>query len=326
MVSRSVLAGTRAGSRRYASAVRVPTTLQVCQAAYSAKALEYATIALNSVDPIVNECDSNSGSEVSSETTRGIPVDFIILSTMRSGSNNLQDALNRHPEIECAGEIYNPGQLTVRGRIFEQRDDRGLARNGLIRVVTHAAGYGKRWCPGVMLKIARPARSKPLYGFRLFGDHIARFELMSFLDRLHARGTRFIHLVRRDTFDQAVSLVRARASGVWKVRPGTTAPPAEVDLLAQAGEIKWAAELMHGHKVVTARAAKRYAAMLLDYDAYTSDENSYDLIQDFLGVHTRTALRHANLKTSPVDADVYRRLREELGRRQVPMRFDPETL
>ena len=255
-----------------------------------------------------------------------LPADFIVLSTMRSGSNNLQDALNLHPEIECGGEIFNPGFVTIRGRIIEEDAHAGRARNAAVKVAARIAGQAKRWRPQTMLALGRPESRKALFGFRLFGEHIAHYALQPYVEALHARGTRFIHLVRRDTFDQALSLVRARATGVWKTTAQSKGEATQPDLLALANEIKWAAELMHRHKIVAANVARRCGALLLDYDEFTRDEASYGRIQDFLGVRAQAALRHVNSRTPPVDAAVYRELREEMARRRVPMRFDPEAV
>ena len=52
------------------------------------------------------------------------PVDFIVLSAMRSGSNNLQDTLNRHPEIECGGEVFNPDHLQIWGKVYREDQKR----------------------------------------------------------------------------------------------------------------------------------------------------------------------------------------------------------
>jgi len=166
-----------------------------------------------------------------------------------------------------------------------------------------------------------------MFGFRLFGDHVEAFGLNPVLEKLHVQGTKFIHLVRRDTFDQALSLVRAQATGVWKVTSKTpAATDLPLDLLSLASRVKWAAELLHGHKVVTATIARRYGALFLDYDEFTRDERTYDRIQAFLGVRSRVALRHSNVKTPPVDVGLYRRLRDDLERSGAPMRFNPEAM
>jgi len=254
--------------------------------------------------------------------TTGPEADFIILSAMRSGSGNLQDALSEHPEIDCGAEVFNPAHLQIRGRLYQEaRAARWmrLAGAGTVMAMTR---HARRRFPGAMLRVARSPRGKRMFGFRLFGDHISFFGLGPFLDDLHARGARFVHLVRRDTFDQALSLVRAQATDVWKIASDAPAHRARLDLPALADRVQTAAELLHGHKLVTAAVATRHGAMFLDYDEYTRDERSYDRIQEFLGVHTLAALRHANKKSPPVDADGYRRLREELDRRGAPMRFD----
>jgi hypothetical protein len=245
---------------------------------------------------------------------------------MRSGSNNLQDSLNNHPEIECGGEVFNPRHLQIWSKVYRQDQEASQARMVGVKAAVVVARYGKRRFPEVMLRIARRPMGRSLFGFRLFGDHVESFGLDPLLEKLHARGTKFIHLVRRDTFDQALSLVRAQVTGVWKVTSETPAATAPLDLLSLADRVKWAAELLHGHKVVTATIAGRYGALLLDYDEYTRDERSYDRIQDFLGVRSRVALRHANMKTPPVDVALYWRLRDKLERSGAPMRFNPEAM
>lgn len=247
---------------------------------------------------------------------------------MRSGSNNLQDSLNEHPEIECGGEVFNPRHLQIRGTVYREDQEAGRVQKVGVKAAVVIARYGKRRFPEVMLRIARRPMGRDLFGFRLFGDHVESFRLDPLLETLHARGTKFIHLVRRDTFDQALSLVRAQATGVWKVtaRAPAAATAARLDLLPHADRIKWAAELLQRHKVVTTHIARRYDALLLDYDEYTRDERSYDRIQDFLGVRSHVALRHSNTKTPPLDVPLYRRLRDELECSGAPMRFDPEAM
>src|SRR5262245_22749797 len=194
------------------------------------------------------------------------PADFVILSAMRSGSGNLQDALSRHPEIDCGAEVFNPSHVQIWGRLYmEERARRWqrLAGSSAFMAMTCAA---KRRFPGMMLRLARRPRGKRFFGFRLFGNHISHFALDSLLDDLNARGARFVHLVRRDTFDQAVSLVRAQITGIWKIRPDTLAPAPRLDFLTLADRVAAAAELLHGHKLISATVAKRYGAMMLDYD------------------------------------------------------------
>ena len=222
--------------------------------------------------------------------------------------------------------MFNPRHVQIWGKVYREDQKAGEAPTVGLRAAVAVARYGKRWCPGMMLRIARRPVGRDMFGFRLFGDHVETFGLNPVLEKLHAQGTKFIHLVRRDTFDQALSLVRAQATGVWKVTSKTPAATAPLDLPSLAARVKRAAELLHGHKVITASIARRYGALLLDYDEYTRDERSYDRIQDFLGVRSRVALRHSNMKTPPVDEGLYWRLRDELERSGAPMRFNREAI
>lgn len=245
------------------------------------------------------------------------PVAFVVLSAMRSGSNNLQDALARHPEIECGGELFNPEHLQLRGRVY-----RGT---GVAARLFAAAGVVKRRWPDAVVRLARSGRGKPLFGFRVFGNHVDRLQLVPYLDSLHARGARFIHLVRRDTFDQALSLVRARDTGVWKRTAGSRSSEPRVDAAVAADRVAAAAAELHAHKLVAARVARRLGALLVDFDDYLADERSYERIQTFLGVRERLPLRHANVRTPPIDGEAYRRLREEVARLGAPMRFEADS-
>jgi LPS sulfotransferase NodH len=130
---------------------------------------------------------------------------------MRSGSNNLQDSLNNHPEIECGGEVFNPGHLQIWSKVYREDQKASAAQILGLKAAVVVARCGKRWFPEMMLRIARRPLGKDMFGFRLFGDHVDSFGLNPLLEKLHARGAKFIHLVRRDTFDQALSLVRAQA-------------------------------------------------------------------------------------------------------------------
>jgi hypothetical protein len=259
-------------------------------------------------------------------SSSGRPADFVILSARRSGSNNLQDALNGHPEIACGGEIFNPTHLHLWDRVYMEERASGRARMAGARAIFALARGCKRRFPGPVLRLARPPLGKPLFGFRLFGDHIEYFGLISFLDELHARGTRFVHLLRGNTFDQAISLVRAQITGVWKLTPAAATPGPEPDLLALADRVAAAAQELHGHKLVSARTARRYGSLLVSYEEYAGDEGWYDRIQEFLRVRSRMPLKHANVKSPRVDMDVYHRLRRDLERRGVPLQFDLDTV
>ena len=70
------------------------------------------------------------------------PVDFIVLSAMRSGSNDLQDSLNAHPEIECGGEVFNPRHLQIWGKVYREDQKAGEAKTVGLRPPWRSRGTG----------------------------------------------------------------------------------------------------------------------------------------------------------------------------------------
>lgn len=121
---------------------------------------------------------------------------FVILGTMRTGSNLLESLLARSLRLACLGELYNPGFIgrpgvTVAfGRDLAKRDRDPL---GFLDAVL----------------AAHPGR---IPGFRLFDGHDPRV-----LARvLEDRGAAPI-LLTRDPLESFLSLAAAQATGQWRL-------------------------------------------------------------------------------------------------------------
>lgn len=120
---------------------------------------------------------------------------FVLLAGMRTGSNFLEENLNRFAEIRCHGEAFNPGFLGHEG-------------NDALLGVSRAARDAD---PEQLLERIRDAQPG-LGGFRFFSDHDPRV-----LDRvlLDPRVAKIV--LRRDDVESYVSRKIAEATGQWRL-------------------------------------------------------------------------------------------------------------
>src|SRR5688572_32957569 len=95
-------------------------------------------------------------------------VDFVIVSSPRSGSNNLVDTLASHPEIDCVGEIFAPTLLYVGPRALRRPrlDERAWASDLPWKLMTRVRGRA----PWAFVELARPRPRKQLFGFKVFAS------------------------------------------------------------------------------------------------------------------------------------------------------------
>lgn len=112
------------------------------------------------------------------------PYKFMILSRPRSGSTLLTRLLAQHPEVDCRGELFN------RNLVSPYRFAENLASSAQTQV----------------------------WGFKALSYQLVDIHRISapveFFLRLSGNGWRFLHL-RRNTFDQTLSLMMAAKTGRW---------------------------------------------------------------------------------------------------------------
>jgi LPS sulfotransferase NodH len=108
---------------------------------------------------------------------------FLIYSQPRTGSSWLVDLLNKHPEIECDGELFNSDWKHPRRRVWS------------------------RWLllsyPIPYLQLRAATCKDPVYGFKVL--HYQAHHPKELLTRLHRRGWQIIHLRRARLWNQAIS-------------------------------------------------------------------------------------------------------------------------
>ncbi len=124
---------------------------------------------------------------------------FIVFAEMRTGSNFLEDNLNRYPDIQCHGEVYNPHFLAY-------PDTENLFG------FTHA----DREKDPVQVLDAIRSKSEGIGGFRFFHDHDDRI-LAKCLD--DPRCAKIV--LTRNPAESFISWKIATATGQWKLTNAT---------------------------------------------------------------------------------------------------------
>jgi hypothetical protein len=121
---------------------------------------------------------------------------FVILATMRSGSNHLERTLAAAPDVLAAGELFNPAFVGGPGR----NERFGIGRAARDRD------------PLAMLAALREAAGPRIAGFRLFPGHDTRV-----LDHVLADPDCARVVLRRSPLDSYLSLQIASVQDVWQV-------------------------------------------------------------------------------------------------------------
>lgn len=122
---------------------------------------------------------------------------IIILTTPRSGSNLLCTLLDSHPQLKCAGEIFNQRELK---KIYPSWFVKAIYRFPMLFIAY------KSW---------RHAKQKPFFGFKVFPFHI--YKMSPILKPLEKKGYRFIRLIRNDSLKKAISFTIAQNNDKWVV-------------------------------------------------------------------------------------------------------------
>ena len=142
------------------------------------------------------------------------PQRFVIFNFPRSGSNLLCGMLNKHPEILCHHEIFNPQKIYY-SKDFHQLygGDQELDRQDLI---SGKVGLGSKLNRNLepekfILKIWQHNFDFPTVGFNLFPSHIPNAAIPLVKDK----EVRKILLRRRNKVKCYVSRAIARKTGRW---------------------------------------------------------------------------------------------------------------
>lgn len=140
------------------------------------------------------------------------PHRFVVVAMPRTGSWNLVETLDNHPEICCNGEIFNPDDGS-----WGTPDPRsGLSPQELLKL-----GFSGRI-------LRQPKSTVRAVGFKVLEDQLrAPGSLQPVLRMLGAWSGLTVLVLRRNLLEVLRSTLQAEATGSWLVRDGdeVTQPP-----------------------------------------------------------------------------------------------------
>jgi len=207
-------------------------------------------------------------------TADGRFTSFILLAEMRTGSNFLEDNLNRLADVRCHGEAFNPSfigharQTTYLGIDMAAREADPL---GLLAAIRASA-------PGV------------LHGFRFFHDHDPRVLEACLPDPACAKV-----ILQRNPLESYVSRKIAQETGQWKLTNAKHSRQARVRF--DADEFAGLLERLQGFqlRVQHALQVSGQGAFYINYEDI-ADLNILNGLATFLGSARRLEEVAQNLK------------------------------
>jgi len=199
---------------------------------------------------------------------------FVIESFPRCGTHMLRTALDRHPQIRCAGEIFNRDAADCEARTEEDVEE----------------VFCRRLCAGTDVSgfcVHRIPLGEPAYPWR----HNSPLDWHRLARRLHEQGIRVIALDRCNLLRRHVSHLVASKTRRWQFYSPVLLPtPVRVVPEDLEADVAWYRLLWH--------QARRLAPAVLTvaYESLVADwEREMGRIQDYLGVR-RVPVRPRTIK------------------------------
>ena len=253
---------------------------------------------------------------------------FIILTNGRSGSNNLVDLLNRHPQILNYGEVLGPWTTAWRRRgFFGHSAETGAAvsryldgffDNPAVFYAAQAAAIPSRLSGGRALNLKRRGKVAAL-GLK---DFQLMFERRGVADYAVRRDDlKVIGLVRANPVRRFLSSAMLGETGQVALAPGAAAQTAKLNLSPDKFlEGVMAVDGENRRLDAALDAAPRERVIRIEYADYFGDADRMAEINDnlfsFLGVEpidARSGHRKLNARSLKASIENYDEIREALG-------------
>lgn len=199
---------------------------------------------------------------------------FVILASMRTGSNFLEEALAAVPGLACYGEAFNPGFI---------------GRAGVQEMLGITLSQRTR-DPMALLGAMRAAAAPGLPGFRLFPGHEARVQAQVLADPRWAK-----IILSRNPAETYVSRKIAQQTGQWQLRGFRNRRAARINFEAAEFEAHLAEVQAARLEIERALQTSGQTAFHINYDDL-GDLEIFNGLLRFLGIEERVEALSSRLR------------------------------
>lgn len=146
-----------------------------------------------------------------------IPEKFIILSGGRSGSTYLQQLLDSHPTVTCYDEIFNVTNAQSHSFGTFCKKQFPITSWMFLRgkISKWPFNFPLRFLFQQYIKFLFQEKQNPAVGFKLTYDQLLHYNAIE--SWLKTNSVSVIHLQRKNPLKAAISLLKAKASGIYTV-------------------------------------------------------------------------------------------------------------
>ena len=214
---------------------------------------------------------------------------FAVVSTQRSGSTLIRTALDSHPQIVCAGEVFLPAydrefsfKLFLRDRKITGIDETLSRRRVVFDFLDWLYGSAENDAAGFKIMYSQ---------FRWLP-----YKYPMVLDYFRRNDVRILHVVRENLLKLHISRIRARATGVYHSRnEGGEHEKITIDISSLIPDLVRMQRVQAEWRL----RMKRYDSLEINYEAYVANNNeTSSAMLKFLGVDASLPLRSPLKKVS----------------------------
>lgn len=207
--------------------------------------------------------------------------DFFIFTAPRSGSTVLTRALDQHPQIFCAGELFHPTDKIYHNEwhfpFIGEKKKKGLSRT-LFSVTNYIKGYLSGI--GHIKKFYATRDAKKIRGFKLMIGHTKDFP--SVWKYLLTENYKIVVLVRQNTFREALSSFRARKIGVFHATKEAATTDSKVNV--DAVKLKKRVDELEALKQKILKLSEGTNRIIITYEDFENWQSMLGKVFDFLEV------------------------------------------
>lgn len=243
---------------------------------------------------------------------------FVIAGYERGGSTMLTSALTRHTQAHCFSEVFNHAEPMFATAGYRNHSPWLQALRQHRPQAFLDAFVFRGYAPQIRA-----------VGFKIFPEHAQDPRFAAVFERLVSDpSVKFIHLTRQNKLAVYLSMVRARATGVWAVT-GKDAEQTQQAARLEPEECEQAFETLIAKEVLFRETLAGRDHIDVTYEQLAgNDASHYGRIQSYLGLDWEDMRpRTKKQRTLPLEKAIsnFAELREYFSGSSWAFLFDPET-